>query len=104
MIHSHALGSATVFPRVDLDLTIERPCVDICDVVLSTSFEATLQLMILFMNYCTFCCHTIGLDYAEITQDGQLLTSFRFNTKSDEVGSCRSCVAHCNQRNDHPVR
>ena len=33
---------------VDLDLTIERPCVDIREVVLSTYTVATLQLMNFF--------------------------------------------------------
>ena len=37
MIDSYAFESADIFPRVDLDLTIERPCVDVRDVGLSTS-------------------------------------------------------------------
>ena len=36
MIYSCEFESAAFFPRVDLDLTIERPCVAIRDVVLLT--------------------------------------------------------------------
>ena len=57
------------------------------------SFVATIQLT----NFLWFIVYFVVihcLDYCEVTQDGQLLTSLIY-MKTDEVVSCWSCVAHC---------
>ena len=72
MIHSCAFESAAFFPRVALDLTIERhACVDSVTSCSQPCFEATPELMIFFYDLLCILWSYIGLDGNEITRDGQ---------------------------------